>query len=147
VKTQLLVSPFPDMHLATLAWRDGKPEPKCDDMQRILYSTRGNDTAQLFLVNELYDTAPAKFIDLNLQSWTFAIRKAQMLRGTHYVFWSEEHHIAAIMALLKTPRHHSLTFVPLRVKPRPKREPFRDLMEVPGSEYFERLAKFFADSA
>jgi hypothetical protein len=141
-----MVSPFPDMHLATLEWHDGKPSAKIDDMHRILYSTRGTDTAQLFIVNELYDTAPEHFIDLNLQSWTFGIRKAQMLRGNHYLFWAQERRVAAIMAYLRTPRHDQQTFVPLRLKPRPRREPFRDLTEVPGPEYFERLMKYFADS-
>lgn len=147
MKQKLMVSPFPDMHIATLEWASGIPRPKCDETHRILYSTKGNDTAQLFLVNELYDLTPTPLVDLNLQSWTFGMRKAQLLRGNHYVFWSESHRIAAIMASRRTARMDELTFIPVRLKPRPKRrEPFPDLAEVPGSEYFERLIKYFADN-
>jgi len=147
VKQKLLVSPFPDMHLATLEWHNGIPRPKCDEMQRVLYSTKGNDTAQLVLVNELYDLTPTPMVDLNLQSWTFGMRKAQLLRGNHYVFWAEEQRIAAIMASRRTTRLDEFTFIPLRLKPRPKRrEPFPDLTEVPGAEYFERLIKYFNDN-
>lgn len=147
MKQKLLVSPFPDMHLATLEWQGGMPRAKCDETQRVLYSTRGNDTVQLFLVNELYDLTPTPLVDLNLQSWTFGMRKAQLLRGNHYVFWSEIHRIAAIMASRRTARVDELTFIPVRLKPRPKRrEPFTDLTEVPGAEYFERLTKYFADN-
>src|SRR5690349_1606084 len=135
------------MHLATLEWSGGLPRPKCDEMQRILYSTRGTDTAQLVTVNELYDLTPAALVDLNLQSWTFGMRKAQLLRGNHYVFWSETHRIAAIMASRRSARIEELTFIPVRLKPRPKRrEPFPDLSEVPGPEYFERLLAYFADT-
>jgi hypothetical protein len=147
VKQKLLVSPFPDMHLATLEWQGGNPRPKFDEMQRILYSTKGNDTAQLFLVNELYDLTPTPLVDLNLQSWTFGMRKAQLLRGNHYVFWLETHRIAAIMSSRRTARLDELTFIPVRLKPRPKRrEPFPDLTEVPGAEYFERLSKYVAEN-
>lgn len=147
MKQKLLVSPFPDMHIATLEWQNGVPRPKCDETHRVLYSTKGNDTAQLFLVNELYDLSPTPLVDLNLQSWTFGMRKAQLLRGNHYVFWSESHRIAAIMASRRTARIDELTFIPVRLKPRPKRrEPFPDLAEVPGPEYFERLVKYFADN-
>lgn len=147
MKQKLLVSPFPDMHIATLEWHGGIPRPKSDDMHRVLYSTRGTDTAQLFLVNELYDLTPTPLVDLNLQSWTFGMRKAQLLRGHHYLFWSESHRIAAIMASRRTGRIDELTFIPVRLKPRPKRrEPFRDLTEVSGAEYLERLIKYFADN-
>lgn len=147
MKQKLLVSPFPDMHLATLEWQGGTPRPKFDEMQRILYSTKGNDTAQLFLVNELYDLTPTPLVDLNLQSWTFGMRKAQLLRGNHYVFWSETHRIAAIMSARRATRLDELTFIPVRLKPRPKRrEPFPDLTEVQGAEYFERLAKYCAEN-
>lgn len=135
------------MHLATLEWQGGTPRPKFDEMQRILYSTKGNDTAQLFLVNELYDLTPTPLVDLNLQSWTFGMRKAQLLRGNHYVFWSETHRIAAIMSARRATRLDELTFIPVRLKPRPKRrEPFPDLTEVQGAEYFERLAKYCAEN-
>lgn len=135
------------MHLATLEWHGGTPRPKFDEMQRILYSTKGNDTAQLFLVNELYDLTPTPLVDLNLQSWTFGMRKAQLLRGNHYVFWSETHRIAAIMSARRTTRVDELTFIPVRLKPRPKRrEPFPDLTEVQGAEYFERLVKYCAEN-
>ena len=147
MKQKLLVSPFPDMHLATLEWQGGIPRPKTDETQRILYSTKGSDTAQLFLVSELYDLAPTPLTDLNLQSWTFGMRKAQLLRGNHYLFWSETQRIAAIMTSRRTARVDELTFIPVRLKPRPKRrEPFPDLAEVSGTEYFERLIKYFADS-
>ncbi|HEY1977870.1 MAG TPA: hypothetical protein VGG89_15060 [Candidatus Baltobacteraceae bacterium] len=146
MKQKLLVSPFPDMHLATIEWHGGTPRPKPDETQRILYSTKGNDTAQLFLVNELYDLSPTPLVDLNLQSWTFGMRKAQLLRGNHYLFWSEAQRIAAIMASRRTARVDELTFIPVRLKPRPKRrEPFPDLSEVPGTQYLERLTKYFAD--
>ena len=146
MKQKLLVSPFPDMYLATLEVHNGIARPKIDEMQRILYSTKGNDTAQLFLVNELYDLSPTPLVDLNLQSWTFGMRKAQLLRGNHYVFWSEAHRIAAIMATRRTTRVEELTFIPVRLKPRPKRrEPFPDLSEVPGAEYFERLIQYLPD--
>lgn len=135
------------MHLATLDWQAGNPRPKFDEMQRILYSAKGNDTAQLFLVNELYDLTPTPLVDLNLQSWTFGMRKAQLLRGNHYVFWSETHRIAAIMSSRRTARLDELTFIPVRLKPRPKRrEPFPDLTEVPGAEYFDRLIKYVAEN-
>ncbi len=135
------------MHLATLEWHGGTPRPKFDERQRILYGTKGNDTAQLFLVNELYDLTPTPLVDLNLQSWTFGMRKAQLLRGNHYLLWSETHRIAAIMSSRRTTRVDELTFIPVRLKPRPKRrEPFPDLTEVAGAEYFERLVKYCADN-
>jgi hypothetical protein len=63
------------------------------------------------------------------------------------VFWSETQRIAAIMASRRTARIDELTFIPVRLKPRPKRrEPFPDLSEVSGAEYFERLIKYFADN-
>jgi hypothetical protein len=46
VTQKLLVAPFPPMHLAILEWRDGEARAKRDHSHTILYSQRGNDTAE-----------------------------------------------------------------------------------------------------
>lgn len=145
--TQKLVVPFPPLHLATLEWRDGQACAKRDHSHSVHYSQRGNDTVHLYVVSELYATEPDNIIDVNLQSWTFGLRKAMLLEGTHYVFWSKEHRVIAIMCAERDSDEKRLqTFIPIRLKPRPKgKEPFRDLTTLTGGEYFERLLKHFAD--
>jgi hypothetical protein len=142
VSHKTLVAPIPPMHLAALELRDGKPRALRDHSQSVLYHQRGNDVVELYVVSELYDTQPSHLIDVNLQSWTFGMRKARILEGSHYLFCSKDHGVVAIMAAKNdTERTERQIFIPIRLKPRPKRggDLFRDLLELGGSEFFERL--------
>ena len=134
------------MHLATMEWRDGQPRAHRDHSQSVLYSQRGNDTAALFIVSEMYEMEPVHFVDVNLQSWTFGMRKAQLLEGMHYVFWSKEYKVVSLLTALKdTDDVDRQTYIPIRLKPRPKgREPFKDLVTVTGNDYFKKLYQHFA---
>jgi hypothetical protein len=142
-----LTLPYP-IFLAGLEWHDGDARARKDPSHEILYRQSGVDVAELFVSSELYDTEPQLLTEVDLQSWTFAIRKAYVIDGKRYLFYDEELGLAALMVAKRdsdAPRDQ--VYFPLLVRRKQNRPAiFEHGSEMSGAEYFDHLLKSLADA-
>ena len=142
-----LLSPYP-IHLAEPRWSGIEPEVRRDHEQKVMYRQDGVDTAQIFTASEMYDTEPEHLVDVDLQSWTFGIRKAYVVEGVHYLCYSREHGLVALMTAKNDSKAiGDQTYIAIAAKhPRKGYDIFSDGTQLSGPEYFEQIRKRLAEA-